>query len=160
MLKITLITIGKIKEKFYKEAIQEYLKRLTRYCKIEVIELDDEKTIENASFMEEDLIKKKEGQRILNKIKEDAYIITLEIQGSNLDSIQLANKINQISINGKSHITFIIGGSLGLHDEVINKSDYSLSFSKMTFPHQLMRVVLLEQLYRSFRIINKEPYHK
>lgn len=159
-MKITIITVGKIKEKFYTEAITEYSKRLSRYCKLNIIEVADEKTEENSTDNEKELIKEKEAERILKQIPENAYVITLEILGNQVDSIELANKINQLGINGNSHIVFIIGGSLGLHKSVSNKANYKLGFSKMTFPHQLMRVILLEQLYRSYRIINNEPYHK
>lgn len=159
-MKITVVAVGKVKEKFYREAIDEYTKRLSAYCKMEVIQVADEKTSENSSETEMDLIKEKEAGRILKNIPDNAYVITLEILGKNLDSIELAEKINQLGIHGTSHIVFVIGGSLGLHSSVSNRADYKLSFSKMTFPHQLMRVILLEQIYRSYRIIHKEPYHK
>ena len=154
-MKITLITVGKIKEKYLKDAIAEYSKRLSRYCKLEIIEVADEKTPDNASETVEDGIRDKEGERILKYVKDDAYVITLEIKGKLLTSEELAEKIQ-----GSSHIIFIIGGSIGLGKEVLKRSDYALSFSKMTFPHQLMRVILLEQIYRSYRIISHEPYHK
>ena len=156
-MKITLITVGKIKEKYLKDAIAEYSKRLSRYCKLEIIEVADEKTPDNASETVEDGIRDKEGERIL---KDDAYVITLEIKGKLLTSEELAEKIDTLGIQGSSHIIFIIGGSIGLGKEVLKRSDYALSFSKMTFPHQLMRVILLEQIYRSYRIISHEPYHK
>ena len=159
-MKITLITVGKIKEKYLKDAIAEYSKRLSRYCKLESIEVTDEKTPDHASESVEDAIRSKEAERIQKYIKEDAYIITLEIGGKQLTSEELAEKIDKLGIQGVSHIIFIIGGSIGLGREVLSKSDYALSFSKMTFPHQLMRVILLEQIYRSYRIINGEPYHK
>lgn len=159
-MKITVITVGKIKEKYLKDAIAEYSKRLSKYCKLEMIEVADEKTPEQASQSVEDAIRGKEAERILKYVKEDAYVITLEIQGQMLTSEDLADKINQLGIQGKSHITFIIGGSIGLGQAVLRRSDYALSFSKMTFPHQLMRVILLEQVYRSYRIISGEPYHK
>lgn len=159
-MKITVITVGKIKEKYLKDAIAEYSKRLSKYCKLEIIEVADEKTPEQASQAVEDAIRGKEAERILKYVKEDAYVITLEIQGQMLTSEELADKINQLGIQGKSHITFIIGGSIGLGQAVLRRSDYALSFSKMTFPHQLMRVILLEQVYRSYRIISGEPYHK
>ena len=159
-MKITCITVGKIKEKFMTDAINEYGKRLSRYCKLEIIELQDEKTPDNASAVEEENIKNKEGERILAKIKDGAYVISLAIEGKQLDSVELSQKINDLGVNGTSHIVFIIGGSLGLSDAVKKRSDYLLSFSKMTFPHQLMRVILLEQVYRGFRIANNEPYHK
>ena len=159
-MKITLITVGKIKEKYLKDAIAEYSKRLSRYCKLESIEVTDEKTPDHASESVEDAIRSKEAERIQKYIKEDAYIITLEIGGKQLASEELAEKIDKLGIQGVSHIIFIIGGSIGLGREVLSRSDYALSFSKMTFPHQLMRVILLEQIYRSYRIINGEPYHK
>ena len=159
-MKITLLTVGKIKEKFYQDAISEYSKRLSRYCKLNVIEVPDEKTPDKASETLEEQIKEKEGQRILSKLSEDAYTIVLAIDGKNPDSVELAEKIQTLGVNGTSHIQFIIGGSLGLHDSVLKKADFKLSFSRMTFPHQLMRVILLEQIYRSYRIISGEPYHK
>lgn len=159
-MKITLITVGKIKEKYLRDAIAEYSKRLSRYCKLEIVEVADEKTPDNASEHMEEIIREKEGERILKYIKDDAYTIALAIDGKMLSSEQLADKINTLGITGTSHIILVIGGSLGLCDEVLKKADYHLSFSKMTFPHQLMRVILLEQIYRSYRIINKEPYHK
>ena len=159
-MKITLITVGKIKEKYLKDAIAEYSKRLSRYCKLEIVEVADEKTPDNASDTVEDAIRDKEGERILKYIKEDAYVITLEIAGKMLTSEEMAEKIDKLGVQGTSHIIFIIGGSIGLGREILKRSDYARSFSKMTFPHQLMRVILLEQIYRSYRIINHEPYHK
>lgn len=159
-MKITILTVGKIKEKYLKDAIAEYAKRLSRYCKLEIVEVADEKTIENASQVLETQIRDKEAERLMKYIREDAYVITLEIKGKQLTSEELSGKINQLGIQGKSHIIFVIGGSIGLGDEILKRSDYALSFSKMTFPHQLMRVILLEQIYRSYRIINGEPYHK
>ena len=159
-MKITLITVGMIKEKYLKDAIAEYSKRLSRYCKLEIVEVADEKTPDNASDTVEDAIRDKEGERILKYIKEDAYVITLEIAGKMLTSEEMAEKIEKLGVQGTSHIIFIIGGSIGLGREILKRSDYALSFSKMTFPHQLMRVILLEQIYRSYRIINHEPYQK
>lgn len=159
-MKITVITVGKIKEKYLKDAIAEYSKRLSKYCKLEMIEVADEKTSENASEVVEDAIRAKEAERILKYLKEDAYVITLEIHGNQLSSEELADKMEKLGVQGTSHIMFVIGGSIGLGKEVLARSDYPLSFSKMTFPHQLMRVILLEQIYRSYRIINNEPYHK
>lgn len=159
-MKITLITVGKIKEKYLKDAIAEYSKRLSRYCKLEIVEVADEKTPDNASDTVEDAIRDKEGERILKYIKEDAYVITLEIAGKMLTSEEMAEKIEKLGVQGTSHIIFIIGGSIGLGREILKRSDYALSFSKMTFPHQLMRVILLEQIYLSYRIMNHEPYHK
>ncbi len=159
-MKIIVICVGKIKEKFYTQAIMEYSKRLSRYCKLEIVELADEKTPENAGEQVNLNIKAKEGDRILSAIKDDAYVIALAIEGKMLDSIELSQKIEKLGINGTSNITFVIGGSLGLDKRVLDRADYKLSFSKMTFPHQLMRVVLLEQIYRSYRIMKNEPYHK
>lgn len=159
-MKITLITVGKIKEKYLKDAIAEYSKRLSKYCKLDIVEVTDEKTPDNASEIVENTIRAKEAERILKYVKEDAYIITLEIQGKQLTSEELAEKIEKLGTQGTSHIIFIIGGSIGLGEEVLKKSNYALSFSKMTFPHQLMRVILLEQIYRSYRIISGAPYHK
>lgn len=159
-LKITIICVGKVKEKFYRDAIDEYAKRLSKYCKFELVEVADEKTPDKASSVEEEQIKEKEAQRILAKIKPDSYVCTLEIAGKELSSVELANWMEQSAVNGRSQISFVIGGSLGLHSSVLQRSDFALSFSKMTFPHQLMRVILSEQIYRAFRIINGEPYHK
>ncbi|MGE9964366.1 23S rRNA (pseudouridine(1915)-N(3))-methyltransferase RlmH [Fusicatenibacter saccharivorans] len=159
-MKITLLTVGKIKEKYLKDAIAEYSKRLSKYCKLEIIEVADEKTPDNASEVVENVIRDKEGERLLKYVKDDAFVITLEIKGKMMTSEELAEKIDTLGIRGVSHIMFIIGGSIGLGEDVIKRSDFALSFSKMTFPHQLMRVILLEQIYRSYRIIAGEPYHK
>lgn len=159
-MKITVLCVGKIKEKYFKDGIAEYQKRLSKYCNLEIIEVADEKTPENASESEMERIKEKEAQRLQKYIKKEAYIITLEIEGNMISSEQLAEKINNSGISGNSHIIFIIGGSIGLHHNIIKQSDYKLSFSKFTFPHQMMRMILLEQIYRSYRIIMKEPYHK
>ena len=159
-MKITLVTVGKIKEKFFTDAIAEYSKRLSRYCKLEIIQVADEKTPDKASENEERQIKEKEGERILAQIKDGAYVIALAIEGQMLSSEQLAAKIEQLGVSGQSQIVLVIGGSLGLSDAVLKRADYKLSFSKMTFPHQLMRVILLEQIYRAYRITNNEPYHK
>lgn len=159
-MRITIICVGKIKEKFYRDAIEEYAKRLSKYCKFEIIEVADEKTPDKASAVEEEQIKEREAQRILAKLKPDSYVCTLEIAGKELSSVELADWIEKSAISGRSQISFVIGGSLGLHASVLSRSDFALSFSKMTFPHQLMRVILSEQIYRAFRIINNEPYHK
>lgn len=159
-MKITIITVGKIKEKFYRDAITEYEKRLSRYCKLDIVQVEDEKTPDKAGEALENAIKKKEAERILKYVREDAYVITLEIQGKMYDSEAFAGKLEQLAVQGISHIQFIIGGSLGLHEDVCARSDAAISFSRMTFPHQLMRVILLEQIYRGYRIINGEPYHK
>lgn len=159
-MKISIVCVGKVKEKFFRGAIDEYVKRLGRYCKLEIIEVTDEKTPDNASDHEVELIKEKEGERILKNISSDAYVIALAIEGKQLSSEELAEKIDKLGIQGTSHIQLVIGGSLGLADKVLKRADMLLSFSKMTFPHQLMRVVLLEQVYRAYRIIHNEPYHK
>lgn len=159
-MKITIIAVGKVKEKFYRDAIDEFTKRLSKYCKLEIVEVVDEKTPDNASQAEELKIKSKEGDRILAAIRDDMYVTALAIEGKQLSSVELADKINQLGISGKSSIAFVIGGSLGLDGRVLGRADYKLSFSPMTFPHQLMRVILLEQIYRSYRIISGEPYHK
>ena len=159
-MRITIICVGKVKEKFYCDAIAEFEKRLSKYCKLEIIEVADEKTPDKASPTEELLIKEKEAGRILSKIKEDAHVCTLEIAGKKFSSEGFAEWIEKSAVRGISNICFVIGGSLGLHQSVLQRSNQSLSFSDMTFPHQLMRVILCEQIYRAFRIINKEPYHK
>jgi 23S rRNA (pseudouridine1915-N3)-methyltransferase len=159
-MKITVIGVGKIKEKYWNMAIDEYAKRLSRYCRLELVEVADEKTPDEAGEALETQIKDREGQRILDKIPEGAYVVALAIEGVMLDSVALSKKLEDIALRGSSHIVFIIGGSLGLSKHVLQRADYLLSFSKMTFPHQMMRVVLLEQIYRSFRISNHEPYHK
>ena len=159
-MKITVIGIGKIKEKYFTDAIKEYAKRLSRYCKLEIVEVADEKTPDGASETLNAQIKEKEGVRILQKIPESAYVVALAIDGKMLDSEELAAQMERWNVGGISQIVFVIGGSLGLAPAVLQRADYKLSFSKMTFPHQLMRVILLEQIYRSFRIRNNEPYHK
>lgn len=159
-MKITILCVGKIKEKFYRDAIAEYEKRLSRYCKLEIIEVADEKTPDNASELVEKQIKDKEAERMEKYLSTDAYVIALAIEGKQLDSVELSEKIERLGVSGTSHIIFVIGGSLGMADSVLKRADFLLSFSKLTFPHQLMRVVLLEQIYRSYRIMNHEPYHK
>ncbi len=159
-MKISLICVGKIKESFYRDAIAEYSKRLSRYCKLEMIEVPDEKTPDSASPLLEIQIMEKEAARILDKIRDDTFVCTLEIEGKKYTSEKLADWMEKLTISGTSHISFVIGGSLGLHQSVKDRADIALSFSDMTFPHQLMRVILLEQIYRGFRIIHNEPYHK
>ena len=155
-----LITVGKVKEKYLRDAIAEYSKRLGRYCKLGIVEVADEKTPEHASDGLERQIKAKEGERIAKHIRDDAFVIALAIEGKQLTSEQLAAKINDLGLHGTSHIQLIIGGSLGLDPAILKRADYLLSFSKMTFPHQLMRVILLEQIYRAYKINAGEPYHK
>ena len=159
-MNINVIGVGKIKEKYLKLGIDEFKKRLSKYCKLDIIELDDEKAPEKLSEKEMIMVKEKEGNKILSKIKDTSYVIALAIDGKNLSSEELADKMSDLAVRGNSNITFVIGGSLGLSDEVLDRADYKLSFSKMTFPHQLMRLILLEQVYRAYRINNNEPYHK
>lgn len=159
-MNISIFSVGKLKEKYLKQGIDEYLKRLGPYAKIEVIEVADEKAPENLSEVEMEQVKDKEGERILAKISDDTYVIILAIQGKMLSSEELAKEIDQLATYGKSKIAFVIGGSLGLSKAVEKRADYALSFSKMTFPHQLMRLILVEQIYRAFRINRGEPYHK
>ena len=158
-MKITIISVGKIKEKYLVEGIKEYSKRLSKYTKLEIIEVPDERAPENLSKKEMKIIKDKEGKKIESKIK-NSYVIALDIDGITFSSEELANKIEDIKTYNSSHVTFIIGGSLGLSSSILNNADLKMSFSKMTFPHQLMRLILLEQIYRSLRINNNEPYHK
>ena len=159
-MKITLLTVGKIKEKFLRDAIAEYSKRLSKYCKLEIIEVADEKTPDHASEVVEKSIRDKEGERLMRYIRDDDYVITLEIGGKMLDSVAFSRQLENLGVRGQIHICFVIGGSIGLGDALVKRSDYALSFSKMTFPHQLMRVILLEQIYRSYRIMTNQPYHK
>ncbi len=159
-MKITIIAVGKLKEKYLKDAISEYSKRLSAYCRFQIIEVADEKTPEQAGDAAESAVREKEGSRILKHIKEDMYVITMEIGGRQLSSEELAEKIGSLGIQGKGSLAFVIGGSIGLGQNVLTRSDYALSFSKLTFPHQLMRVILSEQIYRSFKILKGEPYHK
>ena len=159
-MNITIVTVGKLKEKYLKQGIDEYLKRLTAYAKVDIIELPDEKAPETLSDVEMLQIKEKEGERILSKINPDAHVIALAIEGKMKTSEELADTIEKLGTYGKSKVTFIIGGSLGLSTAVMKRADEALSFSKMTFPHQLMRLILVEQVYRAFRIMRGEPYHK
>lgn len=159
-MKISVIAVGKIKEKYLSEALKEYAKRLGKYCKLTVIEVEDEKTIDKAGDNLNEIILKKEAQKILRYITSDAHIIALEINGQIMDSEKFAGHIAKQGTGGINHLQFIIGGSLGLHQSISDKAGLRLSFSAMTFPHQLMRVILLEQIYRAFRINTGEPYHK
>lgn len=159
-MKITIISVGKIKEKFFTDAIKEYTKRLSKYCKLAEEVILDERADESFSQMEIMQVKLKEGIKILNKVKPSTYLFVLEINGQQLQSEELAQKINALGIDGNSDLTFVIGGSNGLSDEVLNRADFKLSFSKMTFPHQLFKVILLEQIYRAFKINAGEIYHK
>jgi 23S rRNA (pseudouridine1915-N3)-methyltransferase len=157
---ISIVTVGKLKEKYLKQGIEEYLKRLTSYAKVEIIEVADEKAPEELSELEMEQVKQKEGERILAKISQDTHVIALAISGKMQSSEQLADSLDKLATYGKSKLAFVIGGSLGLSDEVLKRANEQLSFSKMTFPHQLMRLILVEQIYRAFRINRGEPYHK
>lgn len=159
-MKIRVITVGKVKEKFFRDALEEYSKRLSKYCNLEIVEVHDEMTPDGASEGQTRQILEKEASRIMAVIKDTDYVITLEIEGKKLTSEKLAEKISDITVHGSSSIAFVIGGSLGLDESVKQRSNYALSFSDMTFPHQLMRVILLEQIYRAFKINAHEPYHK
>lgn len=159
-MKIKLICVGKLKEKYLDDGIKEYLKRISAYSDIEVIEVADERIPENPSLAEETIVKSKEGRRILDKVKQDDYMILLDVQGKELDSTQFAERIEDCMINGKSTIDFVIGGSLGHGEDVLTRANARISFSQMTFPHQLMRLILVEQIYRAFKIIRHETYHK
>lgn len=159
-MNISILTVGKLKEKYLKQGIDEYLKRLTSYAKLEIIEVADEKAPEELSTLEMEQVKQKEGERILSKTSHDAYVIALAINGKMHSSEQFAKSLDQLATYGKSKLAFVIGGSLGLSEEVLNRANEQLSFSKMTFPHQLMRLILVEQIYRAFRINRGEPYHK
>ncbi len=159
-MNIKILCVGKIKEKFYRDAIDEYLKRLSKYASVSVIEVSDEKTSENASDTEIDIVKQKEGERIFKHINERDFVVALAILGKQMDSVSFSKYIEDLGISGRSTIDFVIGGSLGLSDDILKRADFQISFSKMTFPHQLMRVVLLEQIYRGMRIMKNEPYHK
>jgi len=159
-MNIDIAAVGKIKEKYLAEGIMEYSKRLGRYCSLRILEVEDEKTPETMSDKEKEEVKRKEGERLLSRIPDQALVIALAIDGKQLSSEELSEKISDLMVKGTSHIVFVIGGSLGLSDEVLARSQMKLSFSRMTFPHQLMRMILLEQIYRAFRIIKNEPYHK
>lgn len=159
-MRVTVLSVGKVKEKYLRDGIAEYAKRLSRYCKLEQKEVADEKTPDRASDHENEIIKETEGQRLLSQIKDTDYVIALAIDGKMLDSVELSELMETLGVRGESSIVFVIGGSLGLSDAVLARADYKLSFSRMTFPHQLMKMILLEQVYRGYRIANGEPYHK
>lgn len=159
-MNISVICIGKLKEKYWTQAVEEYSKRLKSYCSLNIVELKEARLPDKAGFAEELSVKEAEGTEILKKIKETDYVVTLEVNGKSLSSEKLADKIQSLAANGRSSITFVIGGSLGLSEAVSRRADFKLSFSAMTFPHQMMRVILLEQVYRSFKIIRGETYHK
>ena len=159
-MKINIICVGKLKEKYFKDAIDEYSKRLKRFCTFNIIELPDEKIPDNASIAEEKKILQTEGEKILKYISPDDYVFSLCVEGKGMSSEKLASKMSELMVGGKSTVDFVIGGSLGLDQMVKSRSDFRLSFSEMTFPHQLMRVILCEQIYRAFKINNNEKYHK
>jgi 23S rRNA (pseudouridine1915-N3)-methyltransferase len=159
-MKITILCVGKIKERYFVDAIAEYSKRLGRYVTLQIVEVADEKTPDGASEALEEQIRAKEGERLMKYFNKDAYRIALAIDGKMRDSVDLSKHMEQLGVRGNSHIIFVIGGSLGLSAQVLKECDERLSFSPMTFPHQLMRVILLEQIYRAYRIMNHEPYHK
>lgn len=159
-MRITVLAVGKIKESYLREAVGEYVKRLGRYCKLDIIEVADEKTPDLLDGGAAGLVLQKEGERLLKHVPKGSYVITLELSGRQLTSENFAGKLSGLAVQGVSHIVFIIGGSLGLGKNILEKSDFSLSFSKMTYPHQLMRVILLEQIYRAYQILQGGPYHK
>ncbi|MDO4292034.1 MAG: 23S rRNA (pseudouridine(1915)-N(3))-methyltransferase RlmH [Eubacteriales bacterium] len=159
-MRVRILAVGKVKEAFFREAAAEYQKRLGRYCRLEIVEVADERTDENASPAQVEAVLEREGSRLLSQIRDGEYVVALAIGGKRLDSPGLAEKIRLLGLSGRSSVSFVIGGSWGLSKSVLSRADFSLSFSDMTFPHQLMRVILLEQVYRSFRIICGEPYHK
>ncbi len=159
-MEIRIISVGKIKEKYLNDGIAEYSKRLSRYCKLTFCQAADEKTPDGASEALNEQIKNIEGQRLMKYIRDRDYVIALAIDGKMLDSVELSQKLERLGVEGKSSVAFVIGGSLGMSDEVLKRADYRLSFSRMTFPHQMMQMILLEQIYRSYRILNHEPYHK
>lgn len=159
-MKIKIACVGKIKERFYSEAIKEYSKRLAAYANLEIVEVADEKTPDKASEAINRQIKEKEGSRLLAKIKEQEYVILLDLRGQMYSSEEMSQQLSQAMLSGKSDFTFVIGGSLGVSEAVKQRANEVWCFSKMTFPHQLMRVILLEQIYRAFKIMYHEPYHK
>lgn len=160
MAKVTIIAIGKLKEKYLKEGISEYSKRLSRFCDLEIIEVDDEQAPDNLSAAQELQIKKREAEKILKRLKDSSTLIVLDVQGKKTDSEGLASRLSSFFLSGSSHITFVIGGSLGIEEELLKRADFRFSMSDLTFPHQLVRLILLEQLFRAFKIINNETYHK
>ena len=159
-MEIRILSVGKIKEKYLTEGIKEYSKRLSRYCKLSFFQVPDEKTPDRASDALQTQIKDTEGERLMKHIREQDYVIALAIEGEMLDSVELSKRIERLGVEGKSSLVFVIGGSLGMSEVLLKRADMKLSFSKMTFPHQLMQMILLEQIYRGFRIMNHEPYHK
>ena len=159
-MRIRIVCIGKLKERYWSEAVEEYSKRLSRYCELEIVQLKEARLPDRASLADEQNVIFEEGQSILKNLKEGSHVITLEIKGKELSSESLAAYMGELQLEGKSDITFVIGGSLGLSEQVSARADFRLSFSRMTFPHQMMRVLLLEQIYRAFKILRNETYHK
>lgn len=159
-MKVKIICVGKLKEKYLVDGIHEYIKRISGYADVEVIEVADERIPERASLAEEIMIKAKEGRRLLDKVKQDDYMVLLDVNGKEMDSVDFSKHIEKCMIDGKSTIDFVIGGSLGHGEEIIDRANMRLSFSPMTFPHQLMRLILVEQIYRAFKIMRNETYHK
>ncbi len=159
-MRIRIVCIGKLKERYWSEAVEEYSKRLSRYCELEIVQLKEARLPDKASLADEQNVIFEEGQSILKNIKEGSQVITLEIKGKELSSEGLSAYLGELQLEGKSDLTFVIGGSLGLSEQVSARADFKLSFSRMTFPHQMMRVILLEQIYRAFKILRNETYHK
>lgn len=159
-MKITIAAVGKIKERYLKDGISEYVKRLSRFAEVELVEVEDEHAPESLSTAQEAQVKQKEAERLLKKVKDGSYIVLLDLAGEQINSEAFSAKIENIMLSGNSHITFIIGGSLGLDQSLIDAADYRICLSKMTFPHQLARLILLEQIYRAFKIMKNETYHK
>lgn len=159
-MNINIVCVGKLKERYWTDAVTEYLKRLSRYCRMEIVELKEARLPDHASLAEEEQVKTVEGESILRSLSADSYVIALDVKGKQLSSEQLSEKIENLALEGQSTVDFIIGGSLGLSEAVRKRADFRLSFSAMTFPHQMMRVILLEQIYRAFKISRNEPYHK
>ena len=159
-MKLTLITVGKLKEKYWREAVKEYEKRLSKYANVSLIEIKDEQEPNNASAKDIEIIKNKEAERILSKIKPNQHVVTLEIGGKEHSSESFAKQYNNCKTQGKSNVVFVIGGSNGIGEDVLKRSNESISFGKMTYPHQMMKVILLEQLFRVNKILNNEAYHK
>ncbi len=159
-MNIEILCVGKLKESYLKDAVSEYAKRLSKYCRLSITEVADEKTVDKQGEASDQIVKEKEGDRLMRLIRDDAFVITLEITGKMMDSVAFSQTIEDLAVRSIPDLSFVIGGSLGLADAISERADLKLSFSKMTFPHQLMRVILLEQIYRAFRIINHEPYHK
>lgn len=160
MLKVSIVCVGKIKEKFIKQGIDEYRKRLSRYCNLDIIEVQDELIPDNASYGEQSIIKKKEAERAARHIKQGSFVFFLDVSGKKLSSEEFSKKLSDVMIQGNSHVTFVIGGSIGFDEDFMNMADMKLSLSDMTFTHQMVRLIILEQIYRAFKIMMGEAYHK